>query len=79
MAKLGDGFPTEKRRAFVEKTLVPGCVVRIAVKFRETAKPKLLVLVADDDPDYFLFIINSEIHPFTLSPVEKSKILASLE
>jgi len=64
MARLGDGFPAEKRRAFVEKKLVPGCVVRIEVRFPETIKPKFLVLVADDDLDYCLFIVNSTIHPF---------------
>jgi len=63
MARLGDGFPAEKRRAYVEKKLVPGCVVRIEVRFPETTKPKFLVLVADDDPDYCLFIVNSTIHP----------------
>lgn len=64
MATLGDGFPPEKRRAFIEKALVPGCVVRIDVKFPEVTKPKLLVLVADDDPDYCLFIVNSVINPY---------------
>jgi hypothetical protein len=64
MALLGDGFPAEKRRAFVEAKLVPGCIIRIEVKFPETTKPKFLVLVADDDPDCWLFIVNSVIHPF---------------
>ena len=67
MARVGDGFPAEKRRAFVERRLIPGCVVRLQVKFPETTKPKFLVLVADDDPDYCLFIINSRIHPFISS------------
>ena len=61
MARLGDGFPADKRRAFVERRLVPGCVVRIVVKFPETTKAKFLVLVADDDPEYCLFIVNSNI------------------
>ena len=64
MARLGDRFPAENRRAFAETKLVPGCSVRIDVKFPETTKPKFLVLVADDDPDYCLFIVNSTIHPF---------------
>ena len=67
MARLGDGFPAEKRRAFIERRLIPGCVVRLQVKFPETTKPKFLVLVADDDPDYCLFIVNSRIHPFVES------------
>lgn len=64
MALLGDGFPAEKRQAFVEGKLVPGCIVRIDVKFSETTNPKFLVLVADDDPDCCLFIVNSAIHLF---------------
>jgi hypothetical protein len=64
MAVLGDGFPPEKRRAFIENRLVPGCIIRIEVKFPQTTKPKFLVLVADDDPDCCMFIVNSEIHPF---------------
>ncbi|MFM9971175.1 MAG: hypothetical protein ACKVQK_22505 [Burkholderiales bacterium] len=64
MARLGDRFPADHRRAFVEKKLVPGCIVRIEVKFPEITKPKFLVLVADDDPDYCLFVVNSTIHPF---------------
>ena len=48
MARLGDRFPAENRRAFAETKLVPGCSVRIDVKFPETTKPKFLVLVADD-------------------------------
>lgn len=58
MALLGDGFPADKRRDFAEKMLVPGCVIRIDVKFPEMTKPKFLVLVADDDQDYCLFIVN---------------------
>ena len=64
MAKLGDAFPAHTRRALIEKQLTPGCVVRITVKFTEVTKPKLLVLVADDDPDYCWFIINSEINAY---------------
>ena len=64
MAKLGDAFPAHTRRALIEKQLTPGCVVRITVKFTEITKPKLLVLVADDDPDYCWFIINSEINAY---------------
>ena len=64
MASIGDRFPPEKRRAFVEQRLVPGCVIRIEVKFPEVTKPKYLVLVADDDPEIWTFIINSEINEY---------------
>lgn len=64
MPSLGDKFPAEKRRAFVKRHLVPGCVIRINVRFPEKTKSKFLVLVADDDPEIWTFIVNSDIHPY---------------
>jgi len=64
MAQLGDHFPADQRRAFIESKLKPGCVVRLTVKFPEITKPKFLVLVAADDPEFLTFIVNSEVHPF---------------
>ena len=64
MVQLGDHFPADQRRAFVEDALKPGCVVRLVVKFPEITKPKFLVLVATDDPEFLTFIVNSEINPF---------------
>lgn len=64
MVQLGDHFPSRKKREFIESALKPGCVIRIDVKFPEQTKPKFLVLVAADDPDFLSFIINSEINPF---------------
>jgi len=64
MAQLGDHFPADQRRAFIESALRPGCVVRLTVKFPEITKPKFMVLVAADDPEFLTFIDNSEINPF---------------
>lgn len=64
MSTLGEKFPPEKRRAFIAKHLVPGCVIRIDVKFPEKTKPKFLVLVADDEPEIWSFVVNSEIHRY---------------
>jgi len=78
MALLGDGFPAHKRRAFAEKMLVPGCVIRIDVKFPDTTKPKFLVLVADDDPDYCLFIVNSTVNSYVAARSELAKCQVKL-
>lgn len=64
MVSLGDSFPVALRRAHVEDALKPGCVVRLEIKFTTITKPKFLVLVATDDPEYLTFIVNSEINPF---------------
>lgn len=79
MATLGDGFPADRRRAFVEKALVPGCVVRIEVKFPEVTKQKLLVLVADDDPELCLFVVNSAINPYVASRPHLFKCQVKIE
>lgn len=67
MAPLGDYFPANTVRDHVEKQLTPGCVIRIPVAFPQITKPKFLVLVADRDPDYLTFIVNSDTHPFIAS------------
>lgn len=64
MPPLSDGLPAEARKQYILGKLVPGCVVRLEVKFPEKSKPKFLVLVAEDDPEYWTFIINSEINQF---------------
>lgn len=64
MSPLSDGLPAEARKKFILAKLLPGCVVRLEVKFPEKSKPKFLVLVAEDDPEYWTFIINTEIHSF---------------
>lgn len=64
MVPLGEHFPVELRRAHVETALKPGCVIRLVVKLTTVTKPKFLVLVATDDPEYLTFIVNSEINPF---------------
>lgn len=64
MSPLSDGLPAEARKQYLIGKLLPGCVVRIEIKFPEKSKPKFLVLVAEDDLEYWMFIINSDIHPF---------------
>ena len=64
MSPLGEHFPAELLRPRIEAALKPGCVIKLLVKFPQITKQKFLVLVADDDPEYLTFIVNSEIHPF---------------
>lgn len=64
MSPLGEHFPAELLRPRIEAALKPGCVVKLLVKFPQITKEKFLVLVADDDPEYLVFIVNSEINSF---------------
>lgn len=79
MVSLGDHFPAELRRAHVEDALKPGCVIRLVVKFATITKPKFLVLVATDDPEYLTFIVNSEINPFILNRPHLSQCQVSID
>lgn len=67
MASLGAHLPAELLRPRIEAALKPGCVIKLLVKFPEKTKEKFLVLVADDDPEYLTFVVNSEINPFIVS------------
>ncbi|MBI5006434.1 MAG: hypothetical protein HZB95_04840 [Nitrosomonadales bacterium] len=67
MSPLGAHFPAELLRPRIEAALKPGCVVKLLVKFPQVTKEKYLVLVADDDPEYLTFIVNSDINPFIAS------------
>lgn len=64
MASLGANLPAELLRPRIEAALKPGCVIKLLVKFPEKTKEKFLVLVADDDPEYLTFIVNTGINPF---------------
>lgn len=64
MANFGANLPAELLRPRIEAALKPGCVIKLVLKFPEITKEKFLVLVADDDPEYLTFIINSAINPF---------------
>ena len=64
MSPLGEHFPAELLRPRIKAALKPGCVIKLLVKFPQITKQKFLVLVADDDPEYLTFIVNSEINSF---------------
>ncbi len=66
MSPLGAHFPAELLRQRIEAALKPGCVLRLEVKFPQITKPKFLILVAADDPEFMTFIVNSEINQFIL-------------
>lgn len=79
MASLGEHFPADIRRARVEDALKPGCVIRLVVKLTTITKPKFLVLVATDDPEYLTFIVNSEINPFIANRPYLSQCQVSID
>lgn len=67
MTSLGAHLPAELLRPRIEAALKPGRVIKLLIKFPEKTKEKFLVLVADDDPEYLTFIVNSEINPFIVN------------
>lgn len=79
MPTLGEHFPPELLRPRIEAALKPGCVLRLEVKFHQVAKLKFLILVADDEPEYFTFIVNSEINPFIQRRPELLKSQVSID
>lgn len=79
MASLGEHFPADLKRARVEDALKPGCVIKLVVKFPTVTKPKFLVLVATDDPEYLTFIVNSEINPFISNRPHLSQCQVSID
>jgi hypothetical protein len=76
---LGNAFPPDIRRGYIEKHLVPGTVVRINVKFPNQTKTKYLLLVADEDPDYWTFIINTDINQFVKNRPELLKCQVAVD
>lgn len=79
MVALGDHFPANTVRDHVTKQLTPGWVIRIDVTFPEKTKPKFLVLVADRDPDYLTFVVNSEIHPYIAARPKLARCQVSID
>ncbi len=79
MASIGEQFPPELKRSHIENALKPGCIVRLELKFPNITKPKFLVLVTADDPEYLSFIINSEIHSFIQSKPDLLKCQVSID
>ncbi|HEY5993955.1 MAG TPA: hypothetical protein VIU46_05055 [Gallionellaceae bacterium] len=67
MSSFGAHLPPELLRPRIEAALKPGCIVRLEMHFSQKTKPKYLVLVADDDPDYLTFIVNTDINKFILA------------
>lgn len=79
MSPLGEHFPAALLRPRIEAALKPGCVLRLEVKFHQTTKPKFLILVAEDDPEFLTFIVNSDINQFILNRPDLLKCQVSID
>lgn len=79
MPSLGGHFPDKLLRPRIEAALKPGCVIRLVVKLSTVTKPKFLVLVVTDDPEYLTFIVNSEINPFITNRPELLRCQVSID
>ncbi|ESS72886.1 hypothetical protein MGMO_44c00360 [Methyloglobulus morosus KoM1] len=79
MASLGEQFPSEIKRSHIENALKPGCVVRLELKLTTITKPKFLVLVTTDDPEYLSFLVNSEINTYIQNRPDLLKCQVSID
>lgn len=66
MSSFGAHLPPQLLRPRIEAQLKPGCVIRLEMHFSQKSKRKYLVLVADDDPEYLAFVVNTDINQFIL-------------
>lgn len=69
MPTVGDSFPEEKRREFLQSHLKPGQIFYLFCNFTDPPKNKYLVLVCVN-PQLLFFVINSKISHFILSRTE---------
>ena len=62
---LGNSFPDKKKREYVNRSLVPGMIVRLFCPFTSPPKHKFLLLLSMN-PEPVYFIINSLPNPFLI-------------
>ncbi len=60
---LGEHFSDEEKIKFVERNLSPGCVIKLFCHTTKRPKEKRL-MIASVNPDFLLFLINSEVPNF---------------
>ena len=63
MVPLGERFPLTSRQAQVQKEFIPGCVIRVDVRFPHATKTKFLAIAYNDDEECLAFVINTKVHP----------------
>jgi hypothetical protein len=62
---LGDSFPDKKKQEYVDRSLVPGMVVRLYCPFTSPPKHKFLLLLSIN-PDPVFFVINTQPNRFLI-------------
>src|SRR4030065_2199499 len=62
---LGDSFPDNKKRDYVDRSLVPGMILRLFCPFTSPPKFKFILLLSMN-PEPVFFIINTKPNPFVL-------------
>jgi hypothetical protein len=62
---LGDSFPDKKKHEYVDRSLVPGMVVRLYFPFTSPPKHKFLLLLSIN-PDPVYFVINTQPNRFLI-------------
>jgi len=62
---LGDSFPDNKKRDYVDRSLVPGMILRLFCPFTSPPKYKFILLLSMN-PEPVFFIINTKPNRFVL-------------
>jgi len=71
---LGDSFPDKKKRDYVDRSLVPGIIVRLFCPFTSPPKHKFLLLLSMN-PNPVFFIINTQPNRFLIRNFPDLQIL----
>ena len=71
---LGDSFPDNKKRDYVDRSLVPGMIVRLFCPFTSPPKHKFLLLLSMN-PNPVFFIINTQPNRFLIRNFPDLQIL----
>ena len=71
---LGDSFPDKKKREYVDRSLVPGMIVRLFCPFTSPPKHKFLLLLSINPAPLF-FIINTQPNRFLIRNFQAPQML----
>ena|SRR5438105_1806114 len=78
MPSIADAFGPRAVRASMDRQLVPGCVVRINVRFPQGTKPKFLVF-AGSNGDALFFIVSSKTNEYVARRPELNKCQVTID
>jgi len=78
-AVLGDFLPPKAKNQYVDSGLTPGQIVCLPIDFGDCVNEKLALLLAYDDGNVLLFLVNSQIHPKLAEHADTARCQVRLE